>query len=277
MPASTRPHGDFMNHPRIVAVAFVLMTVLMTVSAPRIAHSDEIKVLSSGALKLALARLVADFQTSSGNTVAVAYGPAGAIADRARQGEVADVVIATRPQLEGLERQGKVVPGSRIDIAGIAIGVAVRKGAPRPDIGTVEAFKHALRSARSIGYRDPVTGSTSGIYTARMIERLGLADELKSKTRLDRSSGDRPEAVFEAVANGEIEMQIGQITEIAIAPGVDLAGPLPDEIQKVSVLAAGIATTSKSPDAARGLIRFLASPIAAAVLKAAGFQLVAKK
>jgi molybdate transport system substrate-binding protein len=256
-----------MSIPRIMGVALVLMTV----SVPHIAHGDEIKVLSSGALKIALTQLVGDFQKLSNNTVSVAYGPAGAIADRARSGEAADVVIATQSQLDGLESQGKVVPGSRIDIARIALGVAVRKGAPRPDIGTVEAFRRALLSARSIGYRDPATGSTSGIYTARMLERLGLSDQLKSRTRLDRSPGDHPESVFDGVANGEIEMQIGQLTEIAIAPGVDLAGPLPDEVQSVSVLAAGIATASKAPDAGRALIRFLSSPVAAAVFKAAGF------
>ena len=264
--------GDFVGYPKIIAAAFVLMTV----SAPCIAYGAEITVLSSGALKLALTQLVADFQKSSGDAASVEYGPAGAIADRARKGEVADVVIVTRPQLEGLESQGKVVQGSRVEIAGIALGVAVRKGAPKPDIGTVEAFKRALLNARSIGYRDPVTGSTSGIYTARMIERLGLTDALKSKTKLDRSPGDRPENVFDGVASGEIELQIGQITEIVIAPGVDLVGPLPSELQNISVLAAGIATASKAPEAAKAFISFISSPAAAAVLKANGFQPVAK-
>ena len=206
----------------------------------------------------------------------VQYGPAGAIAERARKSEAADVVIATRPQMEGLESQGKVVPGSRVDIAGIALGVAVRKGAPKPDIGTVDAFKRALLSARSIGYRDPATGSTSGIYTAHMIERLGLAEDLKSKTKLDNSPGDRPENVFDAVADGEVEMQIGQMTEIVIAPGVDLVGPLPREVQDVSILTAAIATASKTPETARALIGFITSSSAAAVLNANGFLPVAK-
>jgi molybdate transport system substrate-binding protein len=247
----------------------------MTISAPLIARGGEIKVLSSGALKLALPQLVTNFQKLSGNTSSIEYGPAGAIADRVRKGEAADVVIVTRSQLEDLESQGKVVPGSRVDIAGIALGVAVRKAAPKPDIGTAESFKRALLAARSIGYRDPATGSTSGIYTARMIERLGISEDLKSKTKLDRSPGDRPENVFNRVASGEVEMQIGQITEIAIAPGVDLVGPLPSELQNVSVLAAGIATASQAPEAAKALIGFVSSPAAAAVLKANGFKPVA--
>ena len=121
-----------------------------------------------------------------------------------------------------------------------------------------------------------VTGSTSGIYTARMIERLGISEDLKSKTKLDRSPGDRPENVFNRVASGEVEIQIGQITEIAIAPGVDLVGPLPGELQNVSVLAAGIATASQAPEVAKALIGFVSSPAAAAVLKANGFKPVAE-
>jgi len=261
-----------MNYPGIIAVGFALMTI----SAPLIARGGEIKVLSSGALKLALPQLVANFRKLSGNTLSIEYGPAGAIADRVRKGEAADVVIVTQSQLEDLESQGKVVRGSRVDIAGIALGVAVRKGAPKPDIGTAEAFKRAPLAARSIGYRDPATGSTSGIYTARMIERLGISEDLKSKTKLDRSPGDRPENVFNRVASGEVEMQIGQITEIAIAPGVDLVGPLPGELQNVSVLAAGIATASQAPEVAKALIGFVSSPAAAAVLKANGFKPVAE-
>ena len=154
--------------------------------------------------------------------------------------------------------------------------MAVREGAAKPDISTVEAFKRALLSARSIGYRDPATGSTSGIFTARMLDDLGIAKELQPKVKLDSSEGDRPEDVFQPLARGDIEMQIGQITEIVIAPGIELVGPLPAEIQKVTMLTAGVVTTSKSPESAKALVSFLSSPSAAALLKANGFQPVAK-
>ena len=121
-----------------------------------------------------------------------------------------------------------------------------------------------------------VTGSTSGIYTASLLERLGIAQDLKPKLHLDSSEGDIPENVFLGVAKGEVEMQIGQITEIVIAPGVDLAGPLPGEIQNTTLMAAGISTTSKVPADAKALIDFISSPSAAAVLKASGFQPVDK-
>jgi molybdate transport system substrate-binding protein len=259
-----------MRYLKITVAAFALMAAMRTGPA----EAAEIKVLSSGSMKAAMPQLLADFQKSSGNTATIEYGPAGAIVGRVAKDDAADVVIVSRSQLQKLENDGKVITSSLVDIAGIALGVAIRKGAPKPDISTVEAFKRALLSARSIGYRDPITGSTSGIYTAGMLERLGLAQELKPKLHLDRSEGDVPENVFLPVASGEVEMQIGQITEIVIAPGVDLAGPLPREIQNTTVMAAGIATASKAPDAARALIGFISSPPAAAVLKASGFQQV---
>jgi molybdate transport system substrate-binding protein len=262
-----------MRYPRIALVGFALMAAMRAGGA---AEGAEIRVLSSGSMKAALSQLLPDFQKSSGNTATIEYGPAGAIVGRIHKGDAADVVIVSRSQLQKLESNGKVVPGSLVDIAGIALGVAVRKGAPKPDIGNVEAFKRALLAARSIAYRDPITGSTSGIYTSGMLERLGIAQDLKPKLRLDRSEGDVPENVFLGVAKGDVEMQIGQITEIVISPGVDLAGPLPAEIQNTTVMAAGVVTTSKAPDAAKALIGFISSPAAAAVLKASGFVAVDK-
>ena len=258
-----------MSYPRIAIVAFALIAAMCAAGT---ADAAEIRVLSSGSLKAALSQLLPDFQKSSGNTATIEYGPAGAIVGRIEKDDAADVVIVSRSQLQKLESNGKVLQGSLVNIAGISLGVAVRKGARKPDISNVEAFKRALLSARSIGYRDPATGSTSGIYTASLLDRLGIAQELKPKLRLDRSEGDVPENVFLGVAKGEVEMQIGQITEIVISPGVDLAGPLPGEIQNTTLMAAGIITTSKAPDAAKALISFISSRSAAAVLKAGGFQ-----
>jgi molybdate transport system substrate-binding protein len=258
-----------MRYPGIAIAAFALIAAISTGGT---ADAAEIRILSSGSMKAALSVLLLDFQKSSGNTATIEYGPAGAIVGRIQKDDAADVVIVSRSQLQKLESNGRVVHGSLVDIAGIALGVAVRKGAPKPDISTVEAFKRALLSARSIGYRDPITGSTSGIYTASLLERLGIAEDLKPKLNLDRSEGDVPENVFLGVAKGDIEMQIGQITEIVISPGVDLAGPLPGEIQNTTVMAAGIITASQAPDAAKALISFISSPAAAAVLKASGFQ-----
>ena len=249
----------------------VIALVLSAMGAAATANAAEIKVLSAGSLKLALNQLLPDFQKSSGHTVTIDYGTAGAIAGRIQKGEPADVTIVSRSQLEMLEGQGKVAQGSRVNIAGVGIGVAIRKGAPKPDISSVEAFKRALFAARSIGYVNPALGSSSGIYVAGMLERLGVAQDLKSKIKLVTVEGDI-DGVFHGVASGEIEMQIGQISEIAISPGVELAGPLPSEIQNLTLLAAGIVAASKAPEPAHAFIKFIASPTAAAVLKANGFQ-----
>jgi molybdate transport system substrate-binding protein len=264
-----KPARCCMSHLKIALAGLALLAAMCAGSS---ADAAEIRVLSSGSLKAALSQLLPDFQKSSGHTATIEYGPAGAVVGRIEKGDAADVVIVSRSQLQKLVSNGKVVAGDLVNIAGISLGVAVRKGAPKPDFSNVEAFKRALLSARSIGYRDPITGSTSGIYTAGMLERLGIAQDLKPKLVLDRSEGDAPENVFLGVAKGDIEMQIGQITEIAIAPGVDLAGPLPREIQNTTVMTAGITTSSQAPDAAKAFIGFISSPSAVAFLNASGFQ-----
>jgi len=262
-----------MSNLRTATRAFVLAATLCAFGiafGATVAEAADIKVLASGALKLALPQLLADFQKSSGHAATVEYGPAGAIAHRVRRGDAADVAIVTKFQLEGLQREGKVVAGT--DIAGTALGVAIRKGAIKPDIGTAEAFRQALLSARAIGYRDPATGSTSGIYTARMLEQLGIAQLLRTKIKLDSSEGAHPEDVFQSLLTGETELQIGQISEIVLAPGVELVGPLPAEIQDVTMLSAAVVTNSTAPDAARALVAYLSSASTAAVLQASGFQ-----
>ena len=258
-----------MNYPKIAIAAFALVAALPAIG---IANAADIKILSSGSLKAALPQLIPDFQKSSGNTVTIVYSPAGAITNLIKKGDAADVVIVSRSQLEALESQGKVAHGSRTTVAGSALGVAVRKGAPKPDISSVEAFKRSLLSARAIGYRDPATGSLSGTYTAGLLERIGIAQEMKPKTRLDNSDGENPENVFRALTTNEIDLQIGQISEIVIAPGIDLVGPLPGEIQNVSWLAAGIVAASKEQEAARSFISYISSAPAVAVFKAEGFQ-----
>jgi molybdate transport system substrate-binding protein len=236
------------------------------------AQAADLKALVSGALKLAFPDMIAAFERSSGDKVTVVYGPGGAVVKSIASGDVADVAIAPSDLMEKLTSQGKIVAGSTIGIARVTIGIAIRKGAPKPDIGTVDALKKTLLAAKSIGYRDPKTGSNSGVYTAQLIEKLGLADALKARTLLDNSDGEHPENVFKALERGETDLQFGAITEIVMAPGVELLGPLPDEVQKVTLLTAGIPATSRSPDAAKALIGFLAGPAAAATLKANGFQ-----
>jgi molybdate transport system substrate-binding protein len=258
-----------MGFLRSAPAAFALIAAVHMASN---AGAAELKVLSSGALKLALVKIIPEFQKSSSNAVMIEYDVGARIADRIQKGESTDVAIVLRSQLQTLETQGKIVPGSRVNIASVGVGVAVRKGAPKPDISSVEAFRRALLSARSIGYNDPASGSATGIYAASMLARLGIAQELSAKIKLLAPPGDEFEKVFQGLVNGEIEMQIGQISEIVISPGVDLVGPFPGEIQNVTSLAAGIVAGTEAPEAARALIDFMASPAAAVILKANGFE-----
>ncbi len=253
-----------------------LLAIILAIATPGLANAADLKVLASGAVKGVLTELLPAYEKSSGDKVTVLYGPGGALTKRLAGGETADVMIVGSVETEGLIAQGKIVPGSGVPIAAITIGVAIKKGAPRPDISTVDAFKRTLLAAKAIGYRDPATGSTSGTHTARVIEKLGLAQELQARTKLDNSDGEHPELVFKSLVTGETELQFGQITEIVMADGIEVLGPLPAELQKVTLLTASVPTTVKNVNAAETFIAFLAAPPAQERLKAHGFQRVGK-
>lgn len=248
----------------VFTAAFAILSLIMGGHA----RAAEIKVLAALALQSSFSGLLPEFEKSSGYKVTVAYGPAGALVGRVQKGEDVDVAIVLGPQVDNLLKEGKLAAGSRTDIAKVGISAFVRKGAAKPDIGSLDAFKRSVAAAKSIAYVDPATGGASGIYMARLFDKLGLAAELTPKTKLTPP----PPAAFAAVANGDGELGFNQTSEILAAQGVDLAGPLPAEIQNYSVFAAGIVTTSKQTDAAKALIAFLSSPAAAAAMKARGFE-----
>ena len=197
----------------------------------------------------------------------VSYGTAGAVADRIQKGEAADIMINSVPMIDRLQAQGQIVAGSRVIVAKVGVGVFVRKGAVKPDISSTDAFKRAMLAARSIAYPDPAGGGASGIYVASLLERLGIAAEMKPKTRLSTL-----EALYASVASGDVEIGFNQISEILAQPTIELAGPLPPEIQNYTQFAPGIVTGSSQADAGRALVTFLYSPAAQAVLKAKGFE-----
>jgi len=215
-----------------------------------------------------MAELVPKFEASSGHKVTFDWGTVGGMAERVRQGEAADVVIAAGPQVEALEKVGKVVAGSRTDLAKAGVGVFVRKGAVKPDIGSVDAFKRAMLAAKSIGWNDPAAGAPVSIYMLVLFERLGIAAEMKDRTVTFKQRSER----FEAVARGDVEIGFNQVSEILAAPGVDLVGPLPPAIQHYTLFTAAIVASSKEQDASRALLRFVSSPDARAVMKAKGFD-----
>src|SRR4051812_7317485 len=240
---------------------------LFGITAGSTARAAEIKLLCAVALQPAMIALIPEFEKSSGHKVTIAYGTAGAVANRVQKGEAADIVISAGPVIDQLQAQGKVVADSRVTIAKVGVGVFVRKGAAKPDISSADAFKGSMLAARSIAYPDPAGGGASGIYVASLLERLGIAAEMKPKTKLSTL-----ETLYASVASEEVEIGFNQVSEILAQPTVELAGPLPSAIQNYTQFAPGIVTGSSQADAARPLVTFLSSPAAQTVLKAKGFE-----
>ena len=239
--------------------------IALAIFAAGAANAAEIKVLSSNALKTALAELRPQFEQATGHKVAFTFNAADVLKAEIENGATFDLAILGGPAADDLIKQGKLVAATRTEVARSVAGVAVKKGAPKPDIGTTEAFKRALINAKSIAY---VERGATGIYLKGLLERLGIADELKAKTKLLPPSNP---AAF-AVANGEAEIGMTQVSEILPYAGAELVGPLPSEIGLHTVYPAAVATGAKEPDAAKALIRFLTAPAAIPVLKAKGLS-----
>lgn len=250
-----------------VSRTIALGLALLGINGAGMASAAEIKLLCAGALHPAVDALIPEFETSSGHKVKVSYGPAGAVADRVQKGEAADVVINAVPMMDRLQAQGKVVAGSRVVIAKVGVGVFVRKGAVKPDIGSPDAFKRSMLAARLIAYPDPAGGAASSIYVASLLELLGIAEEMKPKTKLSTLG-----ALYASVASGDVEIGFNQVSEILAQPTVELVGPLPSAIQNYTHFAPGIVTGSSQTEAGNALVKFLSSPAAQTVLKAKGFE-----
>ena len=233
------------------------------------ASAAEIKVMISGGFNAAYRDLIADFERTTGHRLTTSEGASmggapDSIPSRLARGEDADVLILAGPAVDNLIKDGKARPGSRVDLARSLIGMVVRKGASKPDISTVDALKRTLLDAKSIAY----SASASGVYlSTEMFARLGIAEEIKPKTR--RIESERVAAV---VARGDAEIGFQQVSELLPEKGTDYVGPLPPELQRATVFSAGIATGSKEPDAARELVKFLASPTASAAVTKSGLE-----
>jgi molybdate transport system substrate-binding protein len=250
-----------------MSATIVLGFTVFGISAGSSARAAEIKLLCAVALHPAIDALLPDFEKSSGHKVTVAYGTAGAVANRIEKGEAADIAISSVPMIDRLRTQGKVVAGDGAIIAKIGVGAFVRRGAAKPDISSPDAFKRSMLAVRSIAYPDPARGGASGIYVASLLERLGIAAEMKPKTKLSVLG-----TLYASVAKGEVEIGFNQISEILAQPTVELVGPLPSAIQNYTQFVPSIVTGSSQTDAARELVTFLYSPAAKTVLKAKGFE-----
>jgi molybdate transport system substrate-binding protein len=229
----------------------------------------EIKLLGGSAVTPVMADLVPRFEQSSGHKViADLDGAIGTMTDRIMKGESTDVGIVSGEQIDSLVRGGRVLAGSRVDLGKVGIGVFVRKGASKPDIGSVEAFKRTMLSVKSIGYNDPAAGAPVSLYVIKLFECLGIAEEMKAKTIVFKQRSER----FGAVARGDVEIGFNQISEIVAVQSVDLVGPLPEAIQRYTLFSAGIVASSKEQNASRAFLSYVSSQEARAIWKAKGFE-----
>jgi molybdate transport system substrate-binding protein len=240
--------------------AALAVTAHLLPSAPA-ATAAELQVICSNALQSSLLELVPQFERESGHKLVVNYGTTGPLKVRIEKGEVFDLAILGPDAIDDLIKQGRLVAATRVDLARSGIGVAVRKGAPKPNLDSVEAFRRALLDAKSIAYND---AGLTGSHLKGLFQLLGIADDLKPKTRNGRGA--------EMVAKGEAEIGITQVSEILPVAGVELAGPLPSQVQLYSVFPAAVASASQQAAAAKDLLRFFATPDAARVMRSHGLD-----
>ena len=223
-----------------------------------------VSVMCSNSMRGVMDELVPQFESASGHKVTIGYDPAKRMSSRIRSGERGDLAIKGSGAIEELAGEGIIAPDTQSVLARSSVGMAVRAGAAKPDISTVEAFKAAILNARSVAY---TIDGASGMHFAELIERLGIAEAVKTKAK--RQPGG---LVGELVANGEAEVAIQQISELMAVRGIALVGPLPEALQKTTIVSAGVFRSAAQPEAARALLSFLGTPSAAHVLRAKGLE-----
>ncbi|HET7191594.1 MAG TPA: substrate-binding domain-containing protein [Pseudolabrys sp.] len=225
-------------------------------------HAVELKVLSGNGAKAAVRELCKQFEGATGNRINLHFEVNADLKKKIENGEAFDVAVLNPPVIDALTKEGKLAEGSRADIGHAGLGVAVRSGAPKPDIATIDAFKRTLLSAKAVAY--PGKGA-SGIYFVSLLDRLGIKAEMQGKLRPMAA-----EDTVEVVARGEADMVVVVATRISDVAGVDFVGPIPADLQTRIGFAAGLSASAQQPDAGKALIRFLSAPAARPTLKAKG-------
>ena len=256
------------NSIGMFATGFAALVVL---SQAGIANAADIKVLSALAMMTVMEDLGPKFERATGHKLALTFATVGGVVKRVQEGETADVVIILRQTIDSFVKDGKAAADNVTVIARSGIGVAVRKGAPKPDISSPEALKRTLLAAKSITYGNPADGGASGIHLAKVFDRLGIANEMKPKTVFPPSPGGGL-AVGGLVAKGEAEIGMHQIQDLIRVAGIDIVGPLPGDLQATIVFAAAVMADARDAEVSKRLVDFLRTPEAAAVIKAKGME-----
>ncbi len=247
-----------------IVSALTKSVVAMMVIGTTTAHAAEIKVIASAAVKEIVLDVIPAFEKSSGHKVTAIWAGTEAITKRISGGEVVDIVLIAAPNIQKLISEGRLVAGSRADVAKSGIGVAVRAGLPKPDISSGEAVKKAVLAAKSVAY----SSGPSGFYLADLFKKMGIADQIEDKVKQTPSGVQ----VGEVVARGEADLGFQQMSELLRLKGIDYLGPLPADIQHITVFSAGLHTAATAPDAAKALIKFLTGPEAGPIIKKSGME-----
>ena len=251
---------------RVVCLTTAML--LCAFATPNRLDAAELKIFSPGSTEGAFSQLLPQFENASGHKISIEYGPVGALAARVGKGEAVDVAILSEPATEALRSRGKLVAGSEVVIAKVGIGLFVRKGDPKPDISSVDAFLRALTGAKLIAYADPTLGGSSSILVGELMKSLDVTGSIGPKTKLVPPA----KPLLDLVAGGGVDFGFNPISEILPDPRVELVGPLPPPVQQYTRYVASLVDGSRQPDAFKAMIAFLTSPEAAAVLHAKGFE-----
>jgi molybdate transport system substrate-binding protein len=244
----------------------LLIATLPLAFASGQAAAAEIYVVGAGAIEEPFEQLAAEFSKQTGHKVHAIFGPVGGMQAKLKGGEKADVIVLSTAAMDELDKAGSLVAGSRAEVGRAVAGVAVKSGAAKPDISTPDALKQALLAARTVAYTNPAAGGTAGIYMNGLLDRLGIADEVKKKALLEASGS----AVAAAVANGAAEIGISFTSELMPNKEVAVVGPIPQSIGLVVTYAGAVESHSKEADAARALVTYMTTPAARDQYKAAG-------
>lgn len=231
---------------------------------------NEIRVLSSTAMKTTIDNLTAEFESRSGHTLVCQYGPSTRIAKQVADGAENDVTIVTDDGIDRLIERGRLQPDSRVDIARSPMALAVQQGAPRPDISTPQAFKQTMLAAKSLAMSNPVGGGVSGAILIRIFERLDIAEKMTKK--LIFGPGGPAGLIGNFLVRKEVELGIQQLPELKAVPGIDIVGTLPFGTETISVFSGGISIAAKNPEGSKALLEFLISPTAAIVVRSKGME-----
>jgi len=245
--------------------ALVALAICLTTQA---VSGTEIKVYSTIGVKSALEELAPKFEKETGNKLNITWGLISAFTKRAQEGDVPDVLVVSRASIDGLIKDGKIAAGSDATLAKSVFAIAVKRGAPKPDISSAEALKSALLAARAVGYSDPAAGGASGVHFAKVIERLGIAPEIKAKSKFPPPAG----FAGTLLVSGEVDIAVQSKPELSSTEGVEIVGPLPGDLGSTTVFAAGVGASSPNGETGKTLVKFLTSPAGQAAFTKHGFD-----